>query len=457
MGFLDENYLLETDTAKNLYSQVENLPILDAHNHGDVEEIILNEGWSDIWEVEGATDHYVWEMMRRRGIKEEKITGSASNREKWLSLAKIFPELAGNPTFEWIHLDLKRRFGIEKEISEQTAEYIWGKTQKLLQSEKMTPQNLLQEMKVEVMCTTDNPDSLLIFHKKAQQELSEIKILPTWRPDRAMNIGHIDWNDFVDKLGAAYDEEITNFNQFKNILEKSHDFFDEMGCTASDHGVKEPSVYPVSRDRVSEIFNSRRNKKELSDKEISDFKSYMMMFFGELNEKTDWVTQLHIGAVRDYRDHLYDLLGPDSGGDVATNALEIVDNMRYFFNKFDGSIPVVLYYLDPVLAPAAATIARAFPNISLGAPWWFIDSHHGIEQQLKFVATVDLLSNHAGMVTDSRKLMSYDSRTEVFRRTACNVLGEMVEKGQIPFEAASDLAYRLSYKNPYELYFKDSV
>ncbi|MFW6007146.1 MAG: glucuronate isomerase [Halanaerobiales bacterium] len=454
MAFLDETYLLESKEAQKLYEQIKDLPIVDAHNHGDVKEIIENEGWDDIWEVEGETDHYVWEMMRRKGVPEEKITGNAPNKEKWKALAEIFPELAGNPTYEWIHLDLKRRFGIEKTISTHTADVIWDKTRSMLKKEEMTPQNLLREMNVKIMGTTDDPDSLLKYHKKARKEVEGVKILPTWRPDKAMNIDNRGWKNFVENLGNNYEIDTDKFSGFINALEKSHDYFEEMGCVASDHGILEPVAYPVSEKEIEKIYDKAINEKELTAKEIKDFKAYMFLKFAKMNEKSNWVTQIHIGAVRDYRDKLYEQLGPDSGGDIAVNNINIVDNLKYFFNQFDSSLDIVLYYLDPELEPSLTTIARAFPNVNLGAPWWFNDSPYGMEQHLKYISTVDLLSNHAGMVTDSRKLMSYDSRTEVFRRVLSNVLGEMVKKGQIPSGCAADIASSISYYRPLKLFFQ---
>src|SRR5690554_6189847 len=193
MSFLDENYLMKNETAKKIYFHVKDLPIVDVHNHSDIVEIIEDKGWEDIWQVEAETDHYVWELMRRKGVPEEKITGKASNKEKWFALAEVFPDFSGNPSYEWIHLDLKRRFGIEKLISGNTAEYIWRKTKLQLQEDKMKPRRLLKDMNVEIMCTTNNPDEDLKYHKLARKEVKGISIRPTWRPDKALNIEKDTW------------------------------------------------------------------------------------------------------------------------------------------------------------------------------------------------------------------------------------------------------------------------
>lgn len=456
MGFLDENYLLGNKMAKDLYLYVKDLPIIDVHNHGDIVEVIEDKGWEDIWQVEAETDHYVWELMRRRGIPEEKITGKASNKEKWLALAEVFPDFVGNPTYEWVHLDLKRRFGIDKLISANTAEYIWEKTKVELNKASMKPQQLLKEMNVEIMCTTNNPDEDLKYHSRAREEVDGVSIRPTWRPDKALNIEKDSWTNFVRNLGNKMGVETGDLNGFLTALQKSHDKFEELGCVASDHGVQEPVSYFVERKKANKVYKKALAGEDLSARDIKDFKAFMLIKFGEMNQASNWVTQLHIGAVRDYRDQLHINLGPDSGGDVATSDIKVVENLRYFFNQFDKKLKIVLYCLDYSILPALTTIARAFPNVNLGAPWWFNDSPYGMEKQLKYIATVDLMKNHAGMVTDSRKLMSYDSRTEMFRRVLSSVLGEMVEKGQMPKKIAYDLAETISYHRPLNLFFNDN-
>lgn len=454
MGFLDDNYLLESDVARRLYEEVKDLPILDAHNHSDVKEIVENKGWENIWEVEAATDHYVWELLRKRGVPEEKITGSASDKEKWLALAEVFPEFAGSPTYEWIHLDLKRRFGIEETISKDTALMIWEKTSERLKQDDMKPQVLLKEMNVQIMCTTDDPTSDLEYHKRAKEEIEEIVILPTWRPDKAMNIDKAIWKDFVLELGEKTSTDVITLEGLVQALQKSHDYFASQGCIASDHGLLEPLGYEVAVERVSAIYDKRMAGGSLEQDEINDFKAFMMLEFGRMNQEKGWVTQLHIGAVRDYRDVLSLELGPDSGGDLSTNFIEIAQNLKCFLNKYAEDTQVVLYCLDPTHLPTLATIARAFPNVSIGAAWWFNDSPFGMEHHLRYTGTVDLLINGAGMVTDSRKIMSYGSRTEMFRRVLCNVIGDFINKGQMPYEVGSMLVRRICYDRPKELFFK---
>lgn len=452
MSFLNERYLLNNETAVKLYEAVKDLPIVDAHNHGDVKEIVENKGWNDIWEVEAATDHYVWELMRRRGVSEEKITGNATNYEKWLALAEVFPKFVGNPTYEWIHLDLRRRFGIDEIISKETANSIWWKTKQLLKDQKMKPQELLRQMNVEIMCTTDDPTSDLKYHKIAQNSVEGVKILPTWRPDRAYRIDRADWREYIQKLSEITATDTTTLNGFLDALKKTHDYFDQAGCVCSDHALLYPVGKSVTYEKAKEIFN-RALKQSVSLQDLLDFQSYMLYVFAQMNYEKNWKMQLHIGALRDYRDKLFEKLGPDSGGDISAGYVDVATGMRDFFNTFDGKTKIILYCLDTTYLSVMTTIARAFENVFLGAPWWFNDSPYGMQLQLQYIASVDLLSNLVGMVTDSRKLMSYGSRTEMFRRVLSSVVGEMVEKGQIPLREAIELCVEMSYTRPKEFFF----
>lgn len=452
MAFLDENYLLTNKTAKEIYQLVKDLPIVDAHNHSDAREIVENKGWNDIWEVEAATDHYVWELMRRRGVPEEKITGAASNYEKWLALADVFPKFVGNPTYEWIHLDLKRRFGIDEIICKDTAQIIWNKAKEKLKSEDMKPQKLLQNMGVEIMCTTNDPAEDLYYHQLAREKLRSIKILPTWRPDRFCKVHSPDFKKFVSQLEQRTDISITNLNSFTDALKKTHDHFDELGCVCSDHALLEPLVHRVDKNKAARIFEMAL-KGPVPYEEHLEFQSYMIYTFAEMNSEKNWTMQLHVGAMRDYRVKLFERLGPDSGGDIIAGFVDVARGMKDFFNDFDGKLKIVLYCMDTSYLPVMATIARSFENVFLGAPWWFNDSPFGMRFQLEYIASVDLLSNLVGMVTDSRKLMSYGSRTEMFRRILCDVVGTMVERGQIPLREAIEVCTELCYERPKSFFF----
>ncbi len=453
MSFLDERYLLETDAAHDLYRSIADLPVVDPHNHIDLAEVVENEHWSDIWEVEGATDHYVWQLMRKRGVPEEKITGDAANREKWNALAEVFPDLAGNPTYEWVHLDLKRRFGIDETISAETADEIWAETKEQLGSDEMRPQQVLRDMDVEVLCSSDDPTSRLEYHERAEDEVEGVDVRPTWRPDRAMKIENDAWTDFVAELDDVTESAPVDLGGFLDALEETHDYFADHGCVACDVGTgTEPVSRPVSDDRAADVYARAQRGENLSECDVRDWKAYLLEFVGELNAERDWLTQLHVGAVRSYRQSLYDELGPNAGGDVSTQDVDVVEGLDYFLDRFDDEFEIVLYVLDPSHYYGVGTVARAYPNVSIGPAWWFNDSPYGMEDQLEYAASVDLLANHAGMVSDSRKLVSYGSRFEMFRRVLANVVGRMVDRGQIPEDNAERLVEHVAYERPKELY-----
>jgi len=451
--FLGKDYLLGSVEAREILARIEGLPIVDAHNHVEAEQIAIDQGWNDIWEVEGRTDHYVWELMRRCGVPEEKITGNASNREKWRTFAGIVPLLAGNPLYEWLHLDLRRRFGLTEFVGPETADVIWEKTEEALASADMRPRSLLQQMGVEVLCTTDSPLSDLSWHEQLKEELSSPKVLPTWRPDSILQVGTPEWKEFVVALGEKTGENTEMFDGLLAAIEKTHKHFRSHGTVASDHGIQAPYGKPASTSEAKRIYQKAISRKELTVEDLRALRSFLLHFFAELNAEAGWVMQLHIGAVRDYRDNLSETFGKDCGGDVTSHTIEITNGLHEFLNAFEGKLNIVLYAVHPSHIYTLATLARAFPNISVGSPWWFMDNPFHMRDQLLQVASVDLLSNYAGMVTDSRKLFSFQSRTEVFRRVLANILGEMVATGRVPFEVASEVAERVAYHGPKELFF----
>lgn len=447
--FLGPEYLLSSRSARAIHDEVEGLPVLDAHNHANVQEIARNDNYADIWQVEGATDHYVWELMRKRGVPERLITGDASNEEKWMALAGVFEEFAGNPVYEWIHLDLRRRLGIDLLVNEGNSRRIWDESREVLATPSKRPQALLAEMRVEVMCSTDDPVDSLEHHAALAGVPGLPRILPTWRPDKAINIAKPDFDAYIQKLESVTGTSCSTIRGLVDALAATHDRFNARGCRASDHGIHVPFGHDVPRDRAGDAFGRRMAGKDLDPGQVRDYVSFMMHRFGEMNAATGWVTQVHVGAVRDYRRALYERLGPDTGGDLSDHLLPIVDPLKDFLNAFDGRLKVVLYSLDPGHWPSLATLARAFgENVNLGAAWWFNDSPVGMRRQLEYIGSVDLLANFAGMVTDSRKLLSYGSRTEMFRRVLADVLGTMVDRGQFPVDLAIKLARRACYDGP---------
>ena len=453
MAFLDDRYLLSSDTAYGLYETIKELPFIDPHNHADVKEIADNRNYADIWQVEAATDHYVWEMLRKRGVPEAYITGDRPAQEKWLRLAAVFEDLIGNPTYEWIHLDLKRRLGIDALIGPDTGAAIWDAAQNALQEPAMRPQALLRAMNVEHICSTDDPVDTLEYHQQLAATDLATKVHPTFRPDKAMNIFKPDWRDYVAKLEKRFNASFTSVRDLLDALQQAHDHFAACGCVASDHGVEVPYAYEVETADANAIFRKARHGKQLDEEEMIGFMSFMLNEVAEMDAAKGWVFQLHLGCVRDMRASLAETVGPDSGGDISDHLIDIVAPLTPLLNRFDKRLKIVLYNLDPNHAPTLATLARAFgETVSLGSAWWMNDTPIGMRHQLEYIGTVDLLKNFAGMVSDSRKLLSYGSRNEVFRRTLCDVVGTMVNLGQVPLHLAERLVTYLSYQRPKELF-----
>lgn len=453
MGFLDDKYLLRSETALALYNVIGKLPIVDPHNHANVKELADNKKYDNPWQLFAATDHYVWEMLRKRDVPEKYITGNASPEEKWLKLASIFPEVAGNPVYEWIHLDLKRYLGINTLLGPTTGKEIWEQANAVLAIKSKRPQELLKEINVEVMCSTDDPVDLLEEHDKLNKAMGRTLVRPTWRPDKVVNISSEAWKAYIGKLAERFNMEIKSIKDLTAALKMSHDYFAEHNCVASDHAVVAPLSGVADIKEADAAFKKAISGKELTEAEKLAYMNYIFGELAELDSKKNWVFQLHIGAVRDIRDSIAKNLGPDAGGDVSDHFIDILTPLKKFLNRFDDRLKTILYCLDQGHQATLATIARAFGSkVRLGSAWWLCDHPIGMKRQLEYICTVDLFANFAGMVSDSRKLLSYGSRFEMFRRVLSDVLGDMVEVGQIPYAPAEELARRMAYHGPKEFF-----
>ncbi len=453
MSFIDDKYLLSSEVALALFKEVKDLPIIDPHNHANVKEIADNNNYSDPWQLFAATDHYVWEMLRKRNVPEEFITGNHDPKIKWMMMAEVFPDIAGNPVYEWIHLDLKRYLGITQLLGPDTGEAIWEAACSVLAKDDHRPQQLLNFMNVEVMCSTDDPVDTLEDHSRLNLAMGRTVMRPTWRPDKAMNIFKPDWKEYIEKVGARFNIKMNSVKDLIEAMRLSHDYFAEHGCKASDHGVEVPYGADASESDADNAFKKAMAGKELTREEQKAFMSYFIGEVAELNAQKDWVFQYHIGAVRDVRDMLFNTIGPDSGGDIARPLLDIYTPLKSFLNRFDNRLKTVLYCLDPTHQHLLATMSRAFGGkVNLGSAWWLNDNPIGMRRQLEYIGSVDVLANFAGMVSDSRKLLSYGSRFEMFRRILSDTLAQMVDYGQIPYAIAEKLAVKMAYSGPKEFW-----
>ena len=467
--FADKNFLLQTEVAKELYhNHAANLPIIDYHCHLNPKMIADDYRFSSITEIWLGGDHYKWRAMRTNGIPESFITGKeTTDWEKFEKWAETVPYTLRNPLYHWTHLELQTAFGINALLNPETAKEIFDECNNQLQnSPEMTTKGLMRKYGVEVVCTTDDPIDSLEHHLKLKEDGFEIKVLPTWRPDKAMAVeNQKDFCDYLRKLGERTGIEIRNFEEFEIALRKRHDFFAECGCRLSDHGINEFYADDYSEDEIKNIFEKAINKKHLTSSEINKFKSKMLILFGELDAEKGWTQQFHYGAIRNTNSKMMEKLGPDTGFD-SIGEFNVAENCARFLDRLAGEnklAKTILYNLNPAANEVMATMLGNFQDgtvpgkIQFGSGWWFNDQLDGMTKQMESLSNLGLLSRFVGMLTDSRSFLSYP-RHEYFRRCLCNILGSDVEAGKIPFEGYEEKRVRqmvedICYNNAKD-YFK---
>lgn len=455
--FLDEDFLLSTKTAQKLYHEyAEPMPILDYHCHINPQEIYEDKAFDNLTQVWLGGDHYKWRQMRSNGVEETYITGDASDWEKFQKWAGTLEMAIGNPLYHWSHLELKRYFGYEGYLNEETAQEVWNLCNAKLQS-GLTARKLIEMSNVTLICTTDDPVDSLIWHKKLAQDASfRVQVLPAWRPDRAMQLEKADYLDYVSELGTASGVKVDSFAALLEALRKRMDFFASMGCKVSDHGLAYVMYEPASDDELEQIFCKRLSKEEISAKEERQFKTGLLIALGREYHKRDWAMQLHYGVKRDNNGKVFAELGPDAGIDCINNftpSAELADCLNAFART--GQLPkTILYSLNPSDNAAIGTILGCFQDssaigkIQQGSAWWFNDHKVGMTEQMVSLASLGLLGNFIGMLTDSRSFLSY-TRHEYFRRILCELIGGWVENGEYPADekALEKIVKGISYNN----------
>jgi glucuronate isomerase len=440
--FLDKDFLLHNKTAKMLYhTYAAKMPIIDFHNHLSAQEIYENKKFSDLTEVWLGGDHYKWRAMRTLGVAEETVTGSASAREKFTAWAKSMPYLIGNPLYHWTHLELQRYFGIDTLLNEKSADEIFDKCNEMLQKEAYRVRGLLEMQKVQAMCTTDDPIDDLKFHQLiAEDGAIDLQVLPSFRPDKAVNIDLNWFNDWVNTLADVVGHKIEKLADLLKALENRMDFFVSVGCTVSDNGIDVFSyTTEVTKEEAEAIFLKGRAGDALTATEIEKYKAYMMLFLGKEYHKRNWVMQLHIGALRNNNTRRLNELGPDTGYDAINNSFNIA-KLGQFLNDLDandGLPKTIIYNLNPADNHKVVTLMQCFQDgitpgkLQFGSGWWFMDQKDGMIDQMRDLAANGVLSKFVGMLTDSRSFLSFP-RHEYFRRILCQLLGEYVESGEYP-------------------------
>jgi glucuronate isomerase len=439
--FLDDSFLLDSDTADRLYHEhAEKMPIIDYHCHLPPREIAENKKFENLTKIWLDGDHYKWRAMRYNGIDEYFITGKASDYEKFLKWSETVPYAVRNPLYHWTHLELKRFFGIDRILNRESAPEIYNECTEKLQQEEFSARGILKKFNVEVVCTTDDPADQLEYHEMLNAEGFGTRILPTFRPDKAMQVEDADvYNEYLDRLARAADSEITDLPSLYDVLKKRHDFFESLGCRLSDHGVAEVYSEEITDKEAEEIFARIRKGTPLTNEERLKFKSAMLLFFAELDYDSGWAQQYHIGAFRNNSSRMLEALGTDSGFDSIGDT-NIGQSLSRFLDSLDRKnmlAKTILYNVNPRDNYLIGTMAGnfndgSFPGkIQFGSGWWFLDQKEGMEWQINALSNLGLLSRFIGMTTDSRSFLSY-TRHEYFRRILCNIVGVDIEKGLIP-------------------------
>lgn len=439
--FIDDNFLLQTKSAQKLYHDfAKAMPIIDYHCHLNPKDIAENKQFQNITQLWLYGDHYKWRAMRSNGIDEYYITGEASDYEKFSKWAETVPYTMRNPLYHWTHLELKRYFAIEEILNPSTHKKIWDKTNELLATGKFSVGELLGMMNVETLCTTDDPIDSLEFHQKLKKDSFQFRVLPAWRPDKAMAVENSNtFNDYIDKLQIVCSMNIDSFNELMEALHKRHQYFHENGCSISDHGLDTFYAEPYLGKEIDDIFLKIRNRDNLSVGEVHKFKSAMLYEFSIMDYEKGWVQQFHIGALRNNNSRMMNLLGADCGFDSIADQ-PIAQPMARFLNRLEAQnklAKTILYNLNSTDNDVFATMLGNFQDgttpgkIQWGSAWWFLDQKEGMEKQLNCLSNLGLLSRFVGMLTDSRSFLSYP-RHEYFRRILCNLLGNDINLGLLP-------------------------
>jgi glucuronate isomerase len=462
-NFMDENFLLNNETSVRLYHEyAKDMPIIDYHCHLSPKEIYENKKFKNITDIWLYGDHYKWRLMRSNGVGEEYITGSASDYDKFIAWAKTVPMTIGNPLFNWTHLELKRFFGIDELLNEESAPAIWEKVNALLNSEGFGARDFIKKSNVQVVCTTDDPTDSLEFHTRLKDETDfDVKVLPSFRPDKGLEINRAGYQGWVKKLEEVSGIEIESYEAFLQALESRVRFFHSVGGRVSDHAIDVMMYGETTQEEAAQIFKEALEGKKVSIEDEKKYKSFTLTFLGKLYSELGWAMQFHINALRNNNARMFDQLGPDTGYD-AINDEEIAKPLARLLNAMEqqNALPkTIVYSLNPNDNTTIATMIGCFQGggvpgkIQFGTAWWFNDNKSGMLDQMQALANVGLFTRFIGMLTDSRSFLSY-TRHEYFRRLFCYLIGEWVENGEVPndTEFLGKIVQGISYENANEYF-----
>ncbi len=452
MSFIKRDFMIKNKTGLRLYEEfAKDLPIIDYHCHLVPKMIAEDYKFKSTYELFLGGDHYKWRQMRSNGVAEDDITGESSDYEKWVKWASTMPLLIGNPLYHWTHLELKRYFDVDEPLTEKNAKKIWEKCNSFLERDDFSAQSLIKKSNVEIICTTDDPVDSLEYHKALSG--FSTKILPTFRPDKIVEIGKDTFMPYLEQANVKTYEEVLSF------LSEKIEFFHSVGCRLSDHGLE---YVPFGLGDAKAVFEKRVNGGELTEEEISIYKTAVLKHCAAEYAKRDWCMQLHIGALRNNNRKMYEKLGADTGFD-SINDLCIAEKLSQFLNnlEYEDVLPkTILYTLNPKDNYVLGTMLGNFQKsptpgkIQFGSGWWFNDNRDGMVAQMTALGNLGLFGRFIGMLTDSRSFVSYP-RHEYFRRILCNLVGQWVEDGEYPNdkESLKKIIEGVSYYNAKE-YFK---
>lgn len=457
--FMTKDFLLDTDVAKELYhSYAEKMPIIDYHCHVSPKEIYEDLKAENITQLWLYGDHYKWRLMRSNGVSEEYITGkSTSDKDKFLKFAEVLPKAIGNPMYQWCHFELKKYFGYEGVLSPDTAEEVWNLTKEKLKDKSLSVRAIIKSSNVSFIGTTDDPADSLEYHKKiAQDESFDVVVAPSFRPDKAFSLNSDFYPDYIKSLSEASGVEIDGIDSLKEALYRRMKYFDLNGCKASDHGINYPVYEKMSKAQMNDAIFRAINGEMVSKKELEAVQTEMLLFCAERYSELNWVMQIHYNCMRNPNSLMFSKLGADAGFDCigphnsAAALAKLLDEM-YSKNKMPR---LILYSLDSNDNAFIDTLMGAFQRegypgtLQHGSAWWFNDTKNGMREQMISLASLGLLGNFVGMLTDSRSFLSY-TRHEYFRRILCQLIGQWVEAGEYPndMKALSKLVEDISFYN----------
>lgn len=457
-SFMDEDFLLTTDTAKEIFNYgAKDTPIFDWHCHLSPKEIYENKTPRDIAQLWLGGDHYKWRAMRGYGVEEKYITGDAKPYEKFLKYAETLSYCIGNPLYHWTHLELQRYFDIHEPLSHKSAPAIWEKCNEKIRNGGFTPRELIEKSNVACVCTTDDAADSLEYHALlANDDSFKCKVLPAFRPDKAFLIDSPVFISWVKAMENAAQMKITSFKDLKNALGKRIDFFESMGCRAADHALMYCPYSEATDEELETIFTKALAGEKFTTDELDKYRTAILQFLGREYAKKGWVMEFHLGAMRNNNTKMFERLGADTGFDSVADC-QIAEKLSRFMNSLekDGLLPkTVLFTLNPKDNTVLGTMlgnfqsSEAASKIQFGSAWWFNDHYDGMRKQLADLAALGVLGKFVGMITDSRSFLSYP-RHEYFRRILCEMLGNLVEEGKYPCDIAflSQVVADISFNN----------